>query len=142
MIYREIIKNDFSNWSILIQELWPMNAKELKDEFNELFTTQTGIGAFDNDNLVGVVHVAIRTDYVAGTSTSPVGYIEGIVVHKSMRKQGIASELLNQASLFAKSKGCTEMGSDIEIDNKESLGFHIKNGYIEKERVIALSRKI
>jgi len=142
MNYRLILKGDFSNWSALIQELWPMNNDELIEEFVELFAKQTGIGAFVQEQLVGVVHVAIRTDYVAGTSTSPVGYIEGIVVTKTMRKQGIASELLNQASLFAKSKGCFEMGSDIEIDNVESLEFHKKNGYIEQERVIAISKKI
>ncbi len=142
MTYRQLIKTDFQKWSVLIQELWPMNGTKLNNEFAELFSKQTGICTFNGDNLVGVVHVAIRTDYVAGTSTSPVGYIEGIVVTKSMRKQGIASELLNQAALFAKSKGCSEMGSDIEIDNLESLEFHIKNGYIEQERVVALSKKI
>ena len=71
MIYRLITRDDYSNWSIIIQELWPMNEEKLRNEFNELFTSQTGIGAFDNEMLAGVVHVAIRTDYVAGTSTSP-----------------------------------------------------------------------
>lgn len=143
MNYRLIERTDYLVWDKLIQELWEMDSDKSKREFETLFTNSSGaIGAFDDKHLVGVVHVTLRNDYVAGTSTSPVGYIEGIVVTSTYRKQGIASSLLIEAEVFAKNKGCTEMGCDVEIDNEASLKFHLRNGYNEEERVIALSKKI
>ncbi len=36
----------------------------------------------------------MRTDYVEGTESSPVGYLEGIFVKEEYRKNGYAKELL------------------------------------------------
>lgn len=141
--YRVVTKDNYTEWKSVINELWPMSEEETKELFEELISggKEIAIGAF-LDQLVGVVHVSIRTDYVNGSESSPVGYIEGIVVTKNMRKHGIASQLLKEAEKFALSKGCKEMGSDIELDNTDSLTFHEKNGYIEQERVICLTKKI
>jgi aminoglycoside 6'-N-acetyltransferase I len=143
MIFNQITENDYVAWKLLISELWELTEKEVIAEFNSLMTSsnQVCIGCYDKE-LVGMVFVSIRTDYVNGTSTSPVGYIEGIVVTNKRRKEGIASRLLKEAEKYSISRGCTEMGSDLEIDNEVSLQFHIRNGYIEQERVICLSKKI
>lgn len=42
---------------------------------------------------------------VEGTSTNPVGYLEGIFVKKAYRKNGIAKELLNACLKWAKEQG-------------------------------------
>ncbi len=143
MEFRKIVPSDFSEWSELISELWELNLDEQNEEFTGLINNprQIGIGCF-TDKLVGVVHVSLRYEYVNGTESSPVGYIEGIVVTKNQRNNGIASLLLTEAEKYAKSKNCLEMGSDLDISNETSLNFHKKNGYIEKERVICLSKKI
>lgn len=139
MIFKNLSNNDFKNWEKLIQELWPMNTEEALETFGS--ENEVIIGCFD-PMLIGAVHVSIRNDYVNGSESSPVGYIEGIVVTKNRRKEGIASQLLIEAEKYALHNGCIEMGSDIEIDNLDSLAFHLKNGYIEQERVICLTKKI
>lgn len=42
----------------------------------------------------GFAQCQLRHDYVEGTDSSPVGYLEGIFVKQEHRKQGYAKELL------------------------------------------------
>ncbi len=134
---------DFSAWATLVEELWKLTEEEKVKEFNDLMTSEKDIliGYFDN-SLVGWIQVSLRTDYVAGTHSSPVGFIEGIVVTKTRRKEGIAKTLVEEAKKYALSKGCSEMGSDVEIDNEASIAFHKKIGFTEEERVVCFSKKI
>lgn len=44
----------------------------------------------------------LRHDYVEGTESNPVGYLEGIFVVEKERKQGIAKELLGACQNYAK----------------------------------------
>lgn len=140
---RKLTEHDYNVWSILIQELWKLDEFECVKLFNELVhgSKEVAIGYFD-DELVGIVHVSLRNDYVAGTESSPVGYIEGIVVTKKRRKEGIARVLVNAAKQHSLDNGCTEIGSDVEIDNETSIKFHKRLGFVEHERVVCFSKKI
>ena len=91
---------------------------------------------------VGVALCALRHDYVEGCSTSPVGYLEGIFVDKDYRNKGIAKELCLDCEKWAKSKGCSEFASDCELENSESLAFHLNIGFIEKNRIICFKKEI
>ena len=44
--------------------------------------------------------------------------------------------------LWAKDKGCKELASDLEIDNKASLQFHNKMGFEIVEKTIHLKKNI
>src|SRR3569832_2841233 len=41
---------------------------------------------------VGFIEGSIRTDYVNGTESSPVGFVEGVYVVPAWRRQGIARQ--------------------------------------------------
>lgn len=84
----------------------------------------------------------IRHDYVEGTNSSPVGYLEGIFVQEEYRKQGYAKQLLNYCEKWAKKKGCSEFASDCELDNEISRQFHINLGFDGANRIICFSKKI
>ena len=84
----------------------------------------------------------LRHDYVEGTDTSPVGYLEGIYVMEGYRDRGIASALLRACESWAKSNGCVEFASDCQLDNVQSLRFHLKVGFEEAGRIICFTKKL
>ena len=77
-----------------------------------------------------------------GTETSPVGYLEGIYVKETDRRQGIACALLDACKEWAKAQGCTEFASDCELTNTESQAFHRAAGFSEANRIVAYVRKL
>ena len=91
---------------------------------------------------VGFAQCQLRHDYVEGTETSPVGYLEGIYVDEAYRGRGIARELLEVCEEWARGKGCAEFASDCEIDNTDSLKFHLKVGFKEEGRIICFAKKL
>ena len=90
----------------------------------------------------GFAQCQLRHDYVEGTGTSPVGYLEGIFVDENFRGRGFAAELLRECEKWTREMGCTEMASDCEMDNEASFRFHLKHGFIEANRIICFSKKI
>ncbi|MDE6845684.1 MAG: GNAT family N-acetyltransferase [Lachnospiraceae bacterium] len=57
---------------------------------------------YENDIPVGFAQCQLRHDYVEGTETSPVGYLEGIFIMENYRNRGYAKELLNECEKWAK----------------------------------------
>lgn len=97
---------------------------------------------YDGDAAVGFAQCQLRHDYVEGTDSSPVGYLEGIFVEEAYRNKGYAKELLKQCEAWAKDMGCTEFASDCELDNTGSLAFHLKMGFEEVNRVICFTKRL
>lgn len=98
--------------------------------------------ASDQGRAVGFSWLRLRCDYVEGTDSSPVGYLEGIFVEAGFRGRGYARALLAAGEAWALSKGCTEFGSDCELDNEESLAFHLACGFAEANRIICFAKQI
>ena len=98
--------------------------------------------AWNHNTAIGFAQCGFRHDYVEGTETSPVGYIEGVFVEAAYRRQGIARKLVEECQMFAKNQGCTEFASDCEISNMESLQFHLKMGFVEANRIICFTKKL
>ncbi|MCR4576402.1 MAG: GNAT family N-acetyltransferase [Clostridiales bacterium] len=84
----------------------------------------------------------LRHDYVEGTESSPVGYLEGIFVSEEYRKQGCAARLLAECENWATQKGCSEFASDCELDNRDSLKFHLAMGFEEANRIICFRKAL
>ncbi len=97
---------------------------------------------YSSDAPVGFAQCQLRHDYVEGTDSSPVGYLEGIFVEATHRRQGCARALLAACQEWAKAQGCTEFASDCELDNVESLAFHLKMGFLEANRIICFTKRI
>lgn len=91
---------------------------------------------------MGFAQCQLRYDYVEGSETSPVGYLEGIFVKSEYRNKGYAKELLAECELWAKDNGCREFASDCEINNKNSFQFHKAMNFIEVNRIICFIKKL
>ena len=96
-----------------------------------------------SDNIpIGFAQCGLRFDYVEGTKSSPVGYLEGIFVEENFRNKGYAKELLNACESWSKDKGCREFASDCELDNQTSLKFHLSMGFDEANRIICFRKEL
>lgn len=124
--------------------LWPHHAPaELEAEFAQTMAKEDAAFflAWDGE-AVGFAQCQLRHDYVEGTESSPVGYLEGIFVAQGYRRQGVARSLLRACENWAGEHGCAEFASDCELTNTESLLFHLKLGFLEANRIICFTKKL
>lgn len=85
---------------------------------------------------IGFIEGSIRADYVNGTETSPVGFVEGVYVTPEWRRRGVARRLFDAVADWARARGCRELASDALIDNDTSQRAHLALGFRETERVV------
>ena len=136
---------DLSAIAELACRLWPSHTmEEMRSEIAEILAKKDAAFflACVEDRPVGFAQCQLRYDYVEGTDSSPVGYLEGIYVAEDCRKQGIAGKLLSAAESWAREQGCTEFASDCELTNMESLKFHLSMGFEEANRIICFAKKL
>jgi aminoglycoside 6'-N-acetyltransferase I len=91
---------------------------------------------------IGFIEGSIRGDYVNGTETSPVGFVEGVYVAPARRRQGIARLLFAAIGDWAKARGCRELASDALLENEASQRAHRALGFKETERVVYFCKTI
>ena len=126
-------------------QMWDSHSiDELEKEFLETLNDEKAAFfiKYANDLPVGFAQCGLRTDYVEGTESSPVGYLEGVFIEADYRKSGYAKELLLACQQWAKNMGCTEFASDCELDNAGSLKFHMAMGFDEVNRIICFKKRI
>jgi aminoglycoside 6'-N-acetyltransferase I len=79
---------------------------------------------------------------VEGATESPVAYVEGVYVKPAYQSQGIAKKLIDQAVDWANQRGITQLASDTNITNLQSIHFHKKIGFIEVGRIVCYIKNI
>jgi aminoglycoside 6'-N-acetyltransferase I len=90
---------------------------------------------------VGLVEAHLR-DYAEGADSQPVGYIEGWFVLPEFRKRGIGRALIEAAEGWARSRGCSELASDAQLDNQGSIEAHGRLGFRETERIVCFLKRL
>lgn len=130
----------------LTLELWPecryeeecLNAEKLlRSPQDAAF-----LGKIPDGEYIAFIQLSLRHDYVEGTISTPVGYIEGIYVRPGYRKSGLARRLVEAGEGWCREQGCIEMASDAEIGNLESHAFHRRMGYEEVNRVVCYRKGV
>ncbi len=142
---RKATANDLPLLAQMACRLWPHHSpEEMRLEMGEILANPEAAFflAFENDTPIGFAQCQLRHDYVEGTQTSPVGYLEGIYVEETHRRKGIARQLLAACQSWARVQGAGEFASDCELDNQESLLFHQKLGFEEANRIICFVKKL
>lgn len=138
-------KSDIREVVQIAAKLWSNHTiDELAMDFDILFAdNHTAVFlCYENNTAIGFAQCQLRQDYVEGTYSSPVGYLEGIFVEAEYRNCGYAKMLLSACEQWAKQRGCTEFASDCELNNHESFAFHIRTGFREANRIICFTKKI
>jgi aminoglycoside 6'-N-acetyltransferase I len=127
-------------WVELRLALWPdATEQEHRAEIAAQLAEPSRYGAFVvmmAGQSAGLAEVALRRDYVNGTDTSPVAFLEGIYVTASHRRTGVARMLLDAVRGWARLHRCTELASDTALDNIVSQAAHQALGFTETERVV------
>jgi aminoglycoside 6'-N-acetyltransferase I len=85
---------------------------------------------------LGFAEASLRSDYVVGTETSPVAFLEGLYVVAGARRQGVARALVTAVIGWARQRGCRELASDTQLANQQSQQVHAHLGFEETERIV------
>lgn len=143
---RPIQENDLAEWFRMRKMLWDASSDdEQKDEMLGIFehsdTQHVLVAELDTGELIGFLEASIRP-FVEDCHTDRVGYLEGWFVEPEYRRFGIGRALVKGAESWARAHNCTEMASDAEIGDEESLRTHERLGYKESSRLIHLRKDL
>ncbi|MBF0679495.1 MAG: GNAT family N-acetyltransferase [Devosia sp.] len=132
---------DRADWLELRMALWADTSREEhKAEISEaLARSGKGLNIIargPDGAALGFAEASLRQDFVNGTDTSPVAFLEGIFVVPHARRQGVARALVAATEDWARQMGCTEFASDALLENTESHQMHAALGFEETERVV------
>lgn len=138
---------DDAEWLSLRLQLWPDCPRQQHlEEMASFLCEPTRFVQFiirdSNGRGLGLAEASIRTDYVNGTSSSPVAYLEGLYVAPDARGQGVARSLVHAVSEWARAAGCTELASDTQPENLVSQAVHTQLGFVETERAVFFSKSL
>ncbi len=156
-------------------QMWKSHSiEELTNEFCDYINQGCGVVFLTivEGRAIGFAQCGLRHDYVEGTKTSPVGYLEGIFVAEEYRNRGLAKNMEKACETspvgylegifvaeeyrnrglaknmekacekWAKEQGCVEFASDCEWNNIDSWKFHLKMGFEEANRIICFRKKL
>ncbi|MGV6872492.1 aminoglycoside 6'-N-acetyltransferase [Pseudochelatococcus sp. B33] len=132
---------DTADWLALRHALWPggSDLSHLSDMRAILARAPAAFAALlrtGDDAAVGFIEAMLRHDYVNGCETSPVAFVEGVLVREAWRRKGGARLLFGAAEAWARQLGCRELASDADIANTPSHAAHRALGFAETERVV------
>ena len=138
---------DIADWTRLRQALWPDTDRaehqaEIAGQLARAQDTLNLIVRLQDGSAVGFAEASIRHDHVNGSTTSPVGFLEGIYVEPAHRRKGLARDCLIAVSDWVRARGCTELASDAAIDNLTSHAMHRALGFTETERTVYFCKKL
>jgi aminoglycoside 6'-N-acetyltransferase I len=91
---------------------------------------------------VGLVEASKRIDYVNGTTSSPVAFLEGLYVEPGWRRRGVARALVESVVAWALQQDLSELASDSLTDNVAAHAAHRALGFEETERVVYFRRPL
>ena len=137
--------NDLTVLTGLALGLWPgSTTEEMRADLQTVLSKEDAAFflLFVEGRAIGFAQVSLRYDYVEGTQTSPVGYLEGIYIEPNHRRRGLGRSLVTACEVWVRRKGCDEFASDCELTNEESLRFHLHTGFLEANRIICFSKKV
>lgn len=138
-------EKDISLLTELAGQVWDCpSSEELAEELAEIMAREDAhfFIKYEEEIPVGFAQCGLRHDYVEGTDSSPVGYLEGIFVREEFRCRGYARELLRECEKWAREKGCREFASDCELVNEDSRRFHMAVGFCEANRIICFTKEL
>ncbi len=135
------LPGDAEAWGRMRRDLWPDEAdvagmSSMQDALQPDTRSCVLLATAPDGAAVGFAEAKLRRDYVNGTASSPVGFLEGWYVAPAWRGRGVGRALVAGVEAWARSLGCTELASDALLDNALSHAAHLGCGFGETERVV------
>jgi len=133
-----------TNYSELRAQLWPgpvdMHLQEIDEQLADrswrVFVAEDADGV-----MTGFLELRLR-EYAEGAASSPVPFVEGWFVVPAHRGRGIGRTLMEAAQNWAKSAGYSEIGSDTEASNTDSIRAHEHLGFQIVDRIVCLLKPL
>lgn len=98
--------------------------------------------AMQGSDPAGFAQCGLRHDYVEGSASSPVGYLEGVYVDPACRRAGTGARLVRACEAWARAQGCREFASDCTLENEASIAFHRGVGFREAGRLVCFIKPL
>lgn len=133
---------NFQDWLDLAMQVWPDCPI---DDLTEIIQSPRQAGFLirnETRQVIGLMNLSLRYDFVPDATQSPVGYVEGLYVKAEYRKQGVGAALIQYAEQWAYEQGCIELALDALLENSASHEFYAKVGFREVERVVYFIKSV
>ena len=146
VVVRNVEKPDVVDWSRMRTLLWPDTPDAHLTEIGAFFDgTSTDIVkvlvASVDAIVVGFIELNIR-NFAEGSREPKVPYVEGWYVEPDYQHCGIGRRLMQEAEIWARTEGYSELASDAEIENDRSIELHKQLGFKETERVVCFLKSL
>ena len=145
---RPVAASDAKAWAVLRHALWPdADPGELANEahsFVEGCAVTAVTAAFiaaDETSALGFLELSVRP-FADGCDSTPVPHIEAWYVAPAARGRGIGRALMEAAETWSRTHGFTELASDTEVKNEQSIQAHVRCGFTETERLVKFRKPI
>jgi aminoglycoside 6'-N-acetyltransferase I len=129
------------------QSLWPSTPGEHAREIAAFFggdrhdPAEAFLAFDDQRRAIGFAEASIRS-HAESCISDRVAYLEGWFVEEADRGHGIGAALIAAVEEWSRAQGCTELGSDAEIDNLASAAAHRSLGFIEVGRIVCFRKDL
>lgn len=135
---RQASPADAAAWARLRLGLWPDAADPLEALAQSLADPEGAVflGCLAGGEAVGFAEVRLRHDYVNGTDSSPVGFLEGWYVQPAWQGHAVGRALLDAVQDWTRAAGCSELASDSRVEDVQAHAAHRACGFEETERVV------
>lgn len=91
---------------------------------------------------IGYLEASSREDIVEGCEIQRIGYVEGWYVIPTQRRKGVGRALMRAAEKWMLAQGLTVLGSDTDLERKDSQKAHEALGFPEVDRLIAYRKRV
>lgn len=125
-------------------QLWPDCREDCDQEIRDILRDSTRWAVFlavIDETAAGFLELRLR-DCAEGATSSPVAYIEGWFVALEYRRQGLGTALVKAAENWASARGCREIASDTQPENRVSIAAHEQLGYKQVERLVCFLKQL
>lgn len=127
--------------------LWPdeqdvVDVASLRAALEPAAESSVFLAMAPNGVAVGFAEAKLRCDYVNGTDSSPVGFLQGWYVAPTWRGQGVGRALINAVEAWTAGCGCSELASDALLENQASHRAHVGCGFEETDRVVYFRKRL
>jgi aminoglycoside 6'-N-acetyltransferase I len=112
-----------------------MHSLEMQEYLQQAETHAIFVFEREGAALGAFLELSIR-DRVDGSHSARVAYVEGWYVDPDLRGCGIGRQLMARAEQWASACGLTELASDAELENEQSIRAHQSLGFRETFRLV------
>lgn len=147
VVIRPVRESDAADWERMREALWPSAPGEHAGDIASFFSgarrdpAEVLLAVDDAGRALGFAEMSIRP-YAEGCDSGHVAYLEGWFVEEPARRMGVGTALVQAVEEWGRAQGCTELGSDAEIQNGDSLAAHRSVGFTEVERIVCFRKRL